>query len=99
MVEFIELLFITSLWIWGVNGFFELTKFEILFRGYEGIPPKIPMPLWLQKPLFGCPPCMGSIHGTFAFILFHHDLNIWLWPIFCFCLCGLNYIIKEHLYA
>lgn len=93
MVDFILLLALTSLWIWGVHGFFQLTNLANILDD-----PKLSIPYWLRKPLFDCPPCCASIHGTIAFILFHHDLNILLWPIFVFCLCGLNYIIKEHLY-
>ena len=89
MIEFIELLLITSLWIWGVHGFFQLSG---LSEGLNWLPSKITKPLW------DCPPCQSSVHGTISFALFHHDINLFLWPVFVFCLCGLNYIIKEHLY-
>lgn len=95
MVEFIELLFITSLWIWGMHGFMVVTDLPRTLY----IKSRIKVPEWIRKPLFECPPCMSSIHGTTAFSLFHHDLNLLLLPIFCFCLCGLNYIIKEYLYG
>lgn len=91
MVEFIELLFITSMWIWGFHAFFELS-------GLSNAVNSTKMPNWLKKPLFDCPPCQSSFHGTFAFIMFHGELHLLLWPIFCICLCGLNYVIKEHLY-
>ena len=91
MVDFILLLILTSLWIWGFHGFFQLS-------GLLDSIDTTKMPNWLKKPMFSCPPCQSSFHGTFAFIMFHHNLNILLWPIFVLCLCGLNYIIKEHLY-
>lgn len=91
MVEFIELLFLTSLWIWGFHGFMQLTGLSKKLNCY--------LPENVCKPLFDCPPCCSSIHGTISFILFYHDINLFLlWPTFIFCLCGLNYIIKEHLY-
>ncbi len=98
MVDFILLLCIASLWIWGVHAFFELTGIELWFIGLENIPPVIPLPEWIMKPLFMCPPCMASVHGTIIWFLTSHG-NFGTWPMFCFCLCGLNYIIKEHLYA
>jgi hypothetical protein len=98
LASFIALLFLTSLWSWGVHAFFELTGIELWFRGVDSIPPIIPLPEWIRKPLFECPPCMSSLHGTIAFFIIG-DFSIYFWPVFCFCLCGLNYIIKEHLYA
>ena len=91
MVEFIELLFLTSLWMWGFQGFFDLS-------GLADSVDETKMPTWIKKPLFACPPCMSSFHGTISFLMFHNNLHLLLWPIFVFCLCGLNYIIKEHLY-
>lgn len=90
MVDFILLLIITSLWIWGIHGFYQLTKLADALEW---------LPSWFKKPLWDCPPCCSSFHGTVAFMAFHHDLNLLLWPVFCICLCGLNYIIKEFLYA
>lgn len=47
------------------------------------------------KPLFLCPPCMGSFHGLYlGFIFFGLTWNI---PLYCVCLCGLNYIINSLL--
>lgn len=89
MVEFIELLIITSLWIWGMHGFFQLTELST----------KIRLPMAIRKPLFDCPPCQSSVHGTIAFWWIFSHPTIPLWIAFCFCLCGLNYIIKEHLYG
>lgn len=50
----------------------------------------------IAKPLFACPYCMASIHGTvifFAFVLGHLPLIMWI-P-FCICLCGLNYFLTQ----
>lgn len=47
------------------------------------------------KPLFNCPPCMASVHG-FGLGLYFFGLD----PIiilYCFALCGLNYIVLQCL--
>jgi len=95
MVDFILLLILTSLWIWGFHGFFQLNDF------FTGKYSRFELPIFIRKPLFDCPPCMSSIHGTISYFLFtdypsYHAITLWI--AFCFCLCGLNYIIKEHLY-
>jgi hypothetical protein len=57
------------------------------------------IPEWIKlilKPLFACPYCMASIHGTvifFAFVLGYLPLIMWI-P-FCICLCGLNYFLTQ----
>lgn len=90
MVEFIYLLFLTSLWIWGIHALFQLTGLESKFKWMSDM---------FRKPLFDCPPCGASFYGTLAFWLVFSIPTIPLWIAFCLCLCGLNYIIKEHLYA
>lgn len=93
MVEFIQLIFLTSLWIWGVHAFFQLTG---LAEKLNWIPARI------RKPIWDCPPCCSSVHGTVSYFIFtnYPDQHIIpLWVAFCFILCGLNYIIKEHLYV
>jgi hypothetical protein len=49
---------------------------------------------WL-KPVFTCPPCMSSLHGTWIWFLFGGGL--WLWPVFCLALCGLNKIVSHKI--
>lgn len=44
---------------------------------------------WMTKPLFDCPFCMPSVHGTLFYFLFCSDNPIYMWPIFCVGLCGL----------
>lgn len=48
-----------------------------------------------SKPLVSCPPCMGSFHGFYLGLVFF-DLA-WSTPLYCVCLCGLNYIINSLL--
>jgi len=93
MIDFFIYLPIAVLWCWGINCLFsEGYIFEIIGRLLERF-----LGTWLCKPLFFCPPCMGSIHGTAIFFLFV-DLR-WTYSfLFVVCLTGLNFIIKEHLY-
>jgi hypothetical protein len=113
MTDFILLLILTSLWcfgfralfqedmifekigdkLWGEEKYYTIDKATKVKKGL--------LPEWICKPLFQCPPCMSSIHGTYAFFsLFdHHHINILdtvsLWVAFCVCLCGLNYLITK----
>lgn len=40
------------------------------------------------KPIYDCPYCMSSIHGTAFFIVFLSGYPWWMWPVFCFSVCG-----------
>lgn len=52
----------------------------------------------IHKPLWACPACMASVHGTvmyFAYTAPHTGYNLILWITFCVCLCGLNYFVSQ----
>lgn len=52
----------------------------------------------IMKPLFACPYCMASVHGTAIFFMMLFGIfGLWYWPAFCVCLCGLNYIVNSLL--
>lgn len=98
MVEFIQLLFISSLWIWGIHFIFKPN--QIL-----GLPGDVvrEWPRWIYKPTIGCPQCMASIHGTIIYLIAHswvydHGFSVLLLIPFIICLSGLNHIITEFLY-
>lgn len=113
MIDFILLLILTSLWIFGFRALFQegmiLEKVGdklwgddggfikgVNYKKIKGI-----LPEWLCKPLFQCPPCMSSIHGTYSYFMFfnHASLSntdtVCLWVVFCITLCGLNYLITK----
>lgn len=98
MTEFIQLLFIGCLWIWGINYLFK--KGEIL--GSIGEYLRASIDKWYLKPLFNCPVCMSSVQGTIIYFTFNVlpiTIELFLyWPFYCICLAGLNHIIIEHLY-
>lgn len=83
-------LFIGVLWCYGVMKLFD--------DGLAPIASKIELKIghkWC-KPLFYCPPCMASVHGTIlSFVFFEFDFKVWI--LYCFCLCGLNYILQPFL--
>ncbi len=50
----------------------------------------------ILKPLFGCPYCMASLHGTVIyFILLADTYGFFWWPVFCVVLCGFLYFLTQ----
>lgn len=47
------------------------------------------------KPVYSCPPCMASVHGTWVWFLAGGDLT-W-WPPFVLALSGLNRIVAGNI--
>ena len=57
------------------------------------------LPRWTKiviKPLFACPYCAASFHGTIVYFAFLNTGLIY-WPIFCICLCGFNYLLSQFI--
>lgn len=44
-------------------------------------------PDWINKPLFLCPMCMASVHGTLWWFMFNMG-SVWFWPVYVVCLSG-----------
>jgi len=85
----IVLLF-ASFWCFGISVIFK----EEMILEKAGIWMDENILPYLNKPLWKCPICMASIHGTAIFALFVMPIyGIWLWVPFCVCLAGLNYVI------
>jgi hypothetical protein len=86
MVSFWHLI-LGVLWCQGVYKLFD--------DGFEKVASWIESKIGRKwcKPLFDCPPCMASVHGTIlSFVFFGFDIFSWI--LYCFCLCGLNYIVQ-----
>lgn len=50
----------------------------------------------ILKPLFGCPYCMASVHGTIIYyILLAPIYGFFWWPVFCIVLCGFIYFLTQ----
>lgn len=52
------------------------------------------LPIWLNKPLWGCPYCMSSIHSSYIFIplALHTNQSFAWWPAYIVALCGITSI-------
>lgn len=53
-------------------------------------------PSFMHKPLISCTICMASFWGAMFFLLFT-DFSLFLLPIYCISLAGLNSIIYERI--
>jgi len=89
MTEFTLWIFLTSLWIWGIH--FCFAKHQILWDINDWLTNKVPK--WILKPLFKCPMCMASIHGTAFYLASPMPYKPLLHIMFMVCVCGLNNII------
>lgn len=94
MTDFILLLIMGVFWTWGVHCLFA-PKY-ILYKIGEVIWESVPK--WLTKPLFVCPPCMASVHG-FLIATAYYDFHLMIIIVYMVCLCGVNFILKELIYA
>lgn len=101
MTDFILLLIVGACWTWGVFTLFHegyiLERAGNLFRKYNYKPNGGFSGTWYSKPLFDCPPCMGSIHG-FIISAIYYDWHIYPMMAYMVCLCGLNFILKSILF-
>lgn len=86
-MTFIEYLIVGSLWCFG---FWKLWDDLLL-----PLRTKIELAIGMKwtKPLFNCPPCMGSVHGLFLGYMFFGVNTVVI--LYCFALCGLNYLILQ----
>lgn len=92
MTDLICLGLINSLFIWGIHCSFSD---GFIFHGVGKVMERT-IGTTLCKPLFGCPPCQSSVYGIAGYWLYF-GLS-WLMIPYVICLCGFNYVIKEHLY-
>lgn len=84
------IMLMSFLWIQGVNCLFS----EGHLFGKVGDWLHEHVSEYLYKPTIGCPMCMSSIHGTLWYLLLINR-DWFLWPAFCVCLCGLNFVISK----
>ncbi len=89
MTNILVILILSALWCFGVRALFM--KGKLLEKA--GIWMDSNLPLWVNQPLWRCPPCMSSFHGILIYSTFLMGIYgpIWLFP-FIVMLCGLNYI-------
>lgn len=78
-------------WQWGFAYAFRSD--EVL--GKPGDWMREHWPKWINTPLFDCPYCLSSIHGSAFFWFFLNDYNWYLWPVFVVGLTGLGALFKD----
>jgi hypothetical protein len=92
VTNFLLLLLFGSFWIWGIYApFSEGYVFEKVGTFFTKLLGK-----QIVKPLFACPVCMPSVHGSILAVVVYDFTFIAL--AFVICLCGLNFIIKSILF-
>lgn len=88
----IEMLILGSTWCFGIYALFD--NDHLLGPAGDWIEAKTSTTF--IRPLFGCPPCMSSVHGTIIGLIVF-GLTLTVIP-FVICLCGLNFIIKNIIF-
>lgn len=53
------------------------------------------LPAFIQKPLYGCLPCMSSFWGSTIWFLMDGRVEL-AWPVFCLALCGILKIVSDN---
>ena len=91
MTDFLLRLFIGCLIIVGIWNAFK----PGMVMGWLGKIWDRRLPEGLNKPIWSCPPCMASVHGTWIWFLFGGDLTFW--PAFVLALSGLNRLVSGKL--
>jgi hypothetical protein len=92
MIDFAIWIFIGVCWNLGFNYTFQ--PGEIFAKPGKWMDENLPE--WMQKPLYSCPFCMSSAHGTIIFWLFMYGQFEWYyWILYCFCLPGFTVMTRE----
>ncbi len=86
-----EEILIISCWIWGVHSLFR----HLIFQEFGDFIERI-LGTTICKPIFICPPCMSSVHGSISG-LFIYGLSFKV-ILFVIALTGFNYAIKTFIY-
>lgn len=97
-VHFILYLVIASTWCVGVHAaFIKVVIEEIFGTNVEALWDKMTRTQKLvSKPLWACPQCMASVHGTVIYFTQVAQMDsAQYWIPFCICLCGLNFFVSQ----
>lgn len=86
--------FLNALWIIGVwNACLPGQVLDPIATWMAGNSKEVPaieghLPDWINKPLFLCPMCMASFHGTLWWLMFH-QVPFLILTVYIVCLSGL----------
>lgn len=90
-IYYILVMFVTVCWCWGVN--YTFSDGEIF--GKIGNWGRKHLPQDLISPIYDCPFCMSSLHGTLFYLMFLQEYGVIMWVIFCFGICGFSAFVKK----
>jgi hypothetical protein len=91
MIDFIIWVALASAWCWGFSNAFD--DGEIFGKAGDWLDEKLPK--MLNKPLWSCPKCMPSVHGTIWFLISNQSGFI-MWILFIVSVSGVNTIIYKR---
>jgi hypothetical protein len=89
---FLQVLAVAVFWVWGFNYAFK--PGEIL--GKPGDWMRDHWPKALTTPLFDCPYCMSSIHGTGFYFVFLLEYPLYFWPILVVSITGVGALVRPN---
>jgi hypothetical protein len=85
--------FLNALWILGIwNAALPGQVLDPIATWMAGDSKAVPpieghAPDWINKPLFLCPMCMASVHGTLWWLIFR-PVSFWALTVYIVCLSG-----------
>lgn len=83
---FLMVMAVTVFWQWGFSYCFRSDE----VFGWAGDWMRKNWKEWVNKPLFDCPYCLSSIHGSIFFWMFLNEYPLIMWPIFIVGLTGVS---------
>jgi hypothetical protein len=98
MMEFIQALIVGGAWCVGLHVVVKNVLIETLDiydfgTWYDDLSRAQKL---LLKPVFLCPYCMASVHGTIIFFtMLYPSFGLLMWIPYCICLCGVNYFVTQ----
>lgn len=88
MIDLIILLLVNAFHIAGLH---LATRDGMIF----GMIQYLGLPIWIENPLFDCPTCMASIHGSYVFLIAANawGLSYWLLLLYIPVLAGVSTLV------
>lgn len=86
----------SSFWCFGVHVVVKNFLYEIDIDIYAKWDDLKRWTKIIIKPLFACPYCAASFHGTIIYFVWVNE-GLFYWPVFCICLCGFNYLLSQFI--
>jgi hypothetical protein len=90
MIDYMLWIVVVSFWCWGFNNAFS--EGHIFEKAGDWLDEHLPEKL--NKPLWACPICMVSVHGSIWYFI-TQDFNFIQYVLFIVAISGLNTIIYK----